>query len=301
VKPHAGALIRIGEPGAFGYADIHPWPELGDESLEAHFRSIVNGRPTNLAARALALAADDREARMKRESSFHGLRIPENHFLATDLEILSRSELAHARGLGFKTLKLKAGRAVEAELAKLRELAGELIDFRLRFDFNSKLTPQAALTFHSGLPPVLQERVEFFEDPIPWSSKDWFQLQNDAGVPLALDRGGAPQGEKQVPFRWLVVKPAVQDAKEALLIARQHRVSVCVTSSLDHPVGQSAAAIAAGRLHLAPHETCGLLSHRAYEKTKYSEMMSETPQWKSAPGYGLGFDDLLAREAWKTL
>ena len=43
-----GALIRVGS----GFADFHPWPELGDEPLETQLAKLARGETTPLTRRA---------------------------------------------------------------------------------------------------------------------------------------------------------------------------------------------------------------------------------------------------------
>src|SRR4029078_6257499 len=72
-RPREGALLRAGD----GFADIHPWPELGDEPLEEQLKHVET-------LPALHYARIDGEARRRGVSLFDGLTIPESHWPGDD-------------------------------------------------------------------------------------------------------------------------------------------------------------------------------------------------------------------------
>ena len=81
--PRAGTLVRVEfETGVVGYADLHPWTELGDAPLSKQVRSLGGATPTRLARNSLRFAQLDAEARARGQSLWTGLaRIPASHFL----------------------------------------------------------------------------------------------------------------------------------------------------------------------------------------------------------------------------
>ena len=121
-----GALLRAHD----GFADIHPWPELGDEPLEEQLKHVET-------LPALHYARVDGEARRRGVSLFDGLTIPESHWPGADPPD------------GFDTVKLKSIDPIPP-------------DVRLRFDFNATLTPDEFARIAETLP---RERVDFIEDP----------------------------------------------------------------------------------------------------------------------------------------
>lgn len=166
-----GALLRVDD----GFADVHPWPELGDAPLDEQLALLARGRTTRLTHASLRLAAVDREARLRGVSLFAGLTIPLSHWPGPDPPP------------GFDTVKTKGVLEVPP-------------DVRIRIDFNARLTPAEFLGIAETLP---RERVDFIEDPCLYDRNLWQELRERTGLRLALDRF---EGEADV----LVHKPALQ-------------------------------------------------------------------------------------------
>lgn len=199
--PRRGALIRVDG----GFADVHPWPELGDASLDDQLARLARGETTPLTAQSRRFAAIDAVARREGRSLFEGLTIPPSHWPGADPPA------------GFDTVKLKA-------LGKIPE------HVRLRIDFNATLTPDEFERIAATLP---RERIDFIEDPCPYDASTWRALRARTGLRLALDRG---TGTEDVDV--IVVKPAVQEIPST-------NAEIVVTSYMDHPLGQLCAAYAA--------------------------------------------------------
>jgi O-succinylbenzoate synthase len=199
--PRRGALIRAGD----GFADVHPWPELGDAPLDEQLAILRRGETTALTAASLRFAAIDAEARRTGRSVFEGLVIPPSHWPGPD-----------PPG-GFGTVKLKS-------VARIPD------HVRLRIDFNATLTSDEFVRIAATLP---HDRVDFIEDPCPYDAAAWRKLRERTGLRLALDRG---TGSEDVDV--LVVKPAVQQIPHT-------NAEIVVTSYMDHPIGQLCAAYAA--------------------------------------------------------
>ncbi len=193
-----GALIRVHS----GFADIHPWPDLGDAPLEMQLELLRDGRTTPLTRRSLEFAKLDGAARERRVSLFEGLTIPESHWPGPDPPP------------EFDTVKLKSIERIPPRV-------------RLRFDFNARLTPEQFLMIAEGLPG---ERIDFVEDPCPYDGGTWSALRDATGMRLALDRFVADEGVDV-----LIVKPAIQDIPDT-------KKELVITSYMDHPVGQFGAA-----------------------------------------------------------
>lgn len=200
-RPREGALIRHGD----GFADIHPWPELGDLPLEEQLARLARGETSQLTRRSLHCAAIDGAARREGRSLFDGLTIPLSHSPGDDPPD------------DFDTVKLKS-------IDRIPERV------RLRLDFNAQLTPEEFVRVAEGLP---KERVDFVEDPCPYDPDVWAALGEEVGLRLARDRG-----ETELGVDVLVVKPAVQEMPAT-------KLDVVVTSYMDHPVGQYFAAYVA--------------------------------------------------------
>src|SRR5687768_11893046 len=78
--PREGALLRFDD----GFADLHPWPELGDPTLDEQLALLARGEMTRQLRASYALAAIDGEARRKGLSLFEGLVIPQSHWPGAD-------------------------------------------------------------------------------------------------------------------------------------------------------------------------------------------------------------------------
>jgi O-succinylbenzoate synthase len=305
-RERQGALLRVLTGAGEGFADLHPWTELGDLPLQLQLEALASDAPTDLGRRSLALAKLDAEARSRSESAFDGLTIPESHFLVSDLERIKNFDLDQIRDHGFNTLKIKLGRELASEFKLLCTLENELSNFRLRLDFNAAVTEVQLIAFFDGLPEGIKNAIEFLEDPLPWQEADWARLSERLGFSFALDRLQELQIEalerrRRKGFEWLICKPAVQEPSRISSIAQNQAARLCVTSYLDHPVGQVGAALEAGYLLRdgVAVGTCGLLSHFAYEKDAFSEAVRcAGPRLIAPPGIGIGFDDLLKSQAW---
>lgn len=151
-----GALIRVDE----GFADVHPWPELGDAPLDEQLALLARGETTPLTRASLRLAQLDEGARRRGVSLFEGLTIPESHWPGNDPPE------------GFDTVKIKGVMAVPEHV-------------RIRIDFNATLTPDEFVRVAETLP---KERIDFVEDPCPYDPKVWRELRARTGLRLAIDR-----------------------------------------------------------------------------------------------------------------
>ena len=256
--PRHGALIRVDG----GYADVHPWPELGDVVLDEQLSLLARGVTTPLTARSLFFARLDAEARREGRSLFDGLAIPASHWLLFD-----------EPPAAFDTVKIKMPRALDPALAR----------YRLRLDFNATLTAEEFIRWLDRLDPAFH--VEFVEDPCPYDDATWRALRKR--VRLALDRDVRDEADV------LVVKPAVQE------VPNDGR-EIVITSYMDHPVGQLFAAYVAATTKTS--DRCGLLTHLVYEPNAFSERLRIDGMRLVPPGgTGIGFDDLLYALPWRTL
>ncbi len=264
--PRRGALIRIDG----GYADIHPWPELGDATLDEQLAMLARGETTTLTRASLKFAAIDAAARRDGRSLFDGLIIPPSHWPGPD-----------PPG-GFDTVKLKSIDRIPDHV-------------RLRIDFNATLTPDEFVQIAATLP---RERVDFIEDPCPYDEAMWTELRSRTGLRLALDRGGATEHRQKClcPAEGadvLVIKPAIEEIPRI-------DSELVVTSYMDHPIGQLCAAYAAATAGITT--TCGLVTQVLYEPDPFIDRMQIDGARLVPPGgNGWGFDDLLERMSWRTL
>jgi len=285
--PRYGALIRADG----GYADVHPWPELGDAPLDEQLAMLARGETTPLTDASLHFASVDARARREGRSLFAGLTIPPSHWPGPDPPE------------AFDTVKLKSIDRIPDRV-------------RLRIDFNATLTADEFVRIAATLP---HERVDFIEDPCVYEPSTWTDLRARTGLRLALDRVGSTEHRQEclchighsqelTPIAgepmWhrhsclcsfegadvVIIKPALQPIPNI-------EAEVVVTSYMDHPIGQLCAAYAAANAGITT--TCGLITHVLYENDPFLERM-QIDRTRLVPpgGTGWGFDDLLENLPW---
>lgn len=251
-----GALIKTDEgrvrlhPAVAGTGRRHPAGGIG---------RAQEGRPLPLGIRAAECARTDGEARAKGVSLFDGLHIPESH--ATLPSCVSPATIRIMESKGFKAGKIKASANLAASLERLTMLASMVPSWRWRLDFNGCLNENDALKFWKSLPHHLKTRIDFIEDPCPFSIQSWERLV-DAGMPLALDMGSdvehQPAISSDLPII-RIVKPAREATPEYLY------EPPVFTTVMDHPVGQLWAVYQAAEYYrnFLPTEIplCGLCTH----------------------------------------
>lgn len=290
-----GALIRVGD----GYGCIHPWPELGDPTLEKCLADLAGGRSRAIVRRAVRCAEYDAAARGFENSLFEEMEVPTSHATLAKQDI---AEVALAVEAGFTVVKLKCGRNLEQDARFLDDMAAEYPALKWRLDFNESLTPIAAVEFLSSFSEKTRTAIDFVEDPSPYSESSWREIRRQTRLKLAVDRESAPLStEAQV----MVVKPAIDEPFLLGEAAFSHNQRTVVTSYMDHPVGQAFAAWEAARLGLqfpGLVGICGLQTHHLFEEDPFSEALGPwSPEFKPPGGTGIGFDDLLEALPWTRL
>lgn len=259
--PRHGALIRVNG----GYADVHPWPELGDLPLDEQLALLARGETTTLTSSSLEFASIDAAARRDGRSLFDGLTIPPSHWPGPDPPA------------EFDTVKLKSIDVIPDRL-------------RLRIDFNATLTPSQFVNIAATLP---RERIDFIEDPCPYDASTWRELRERTGLRLALDRAPSSSQHDADSYDVLILKPALEEIPCT-------DAEIVVTSYMDHPIGQLCAAYAAATANIK--STCGLITHVLYENDPFIERMRiDGTRLVPPEGPGWGFDDLLENLPWQKL
>jgi O-succinylbenzoate synthase len=287
-----GALIRSGD----GFGCIHPWPELGDPSLDKCLQDLAGPQRWPIVRRALRCAEYDAAARGRDESLFDEMEVPPSHATLANIEVAA---ILQAVDAGFNVIKLKTGRDLNQEAAFLDAMAAEFPALRWRLDFNESLTAEASAVFLTGLSDRAREAIDFVEDPCPYAESTWKELRCRTGVDLAVDLEASPlSAAAQV----MVIKPAVDEPFSLAEAAIRHRQRVVLTSYMDHPLGQAFAAWEAARLELQfPGLTgvCGLQTHHLFAPSEFTEALGAwSPVFQAPAGTGLGFDDILETLPW---
>lgn len=292
-KARKGSLLKFAfTDDCVGYADCHPWEELGDVALDKQLQKLSQHDFTPLTTNALQIALCDAKGRLQQRSLFDGLTIPKSHYLIPSIQTYNPDEISTALEQGFNHFKIKLGSHLAEEIPSLKRVLEQFSEhIKLRLDFNLKLNQQQFADVVRELNPW-KKSIDFYEDPFPFDMRSWSSLQRD-GYNLAADY----HSERAFDTASVIVlKPAVQ--KLSLFFAERSRL--VVTSYLDHPLGQLSAAFVAGSLSKV--DISGLLSHLVYLPNPFSEQLTQQgPEFRVPEGTGLGFNALLEKQDWKWL
>lgn len=293
-----GALIQIGE----GFANLHPWPELGDPPLQKCLADLSGKRRWPIVRRAVRCAEMDAAARLNEDWLFEEMEIPRSHFTLPKPE---RVAVEEALAAGFATIKLKIGSDLIGEGLFLREASAAHPALRWRLDANEKPDRETIRDFLLSLPDKARDQIDFIEDPCPFSEEGWQRLHRETRVPLAIDRESAPNRSTSRSAQFVVIKPAIDEPWLLGESAAMKGQKVVVTSYMDHPLGQSFAAWEAARLALqfpGLVQTCGLQTHHLFEPNDWTAALGElSPEFHPCAWTGLGFDELLDTPLWQQM
>lgn len=294
--PRHGALLRVEfDDGSTGHADLHPWPEFGQEPLDGQLAALASDCPTAQGVIALRHARTDAAARRAGLSLFAGLPAVGSHALFTDWTTAPRSAFEACAASGLRAAKLKVGRAPAAEAAALNKLAGTPLRWRL--DANGLFTAQDFRQWIRMLNDDVRRAIEFVEDPCPYDAGVWADLAEETGLALALDwqLPGTPPPWPGTSV--LVLKPSTQEVFPLANAAAAGGLKIVVTHSLDHPLGRAIAMWTAMRLRQRHGEA-------VLEGGLGTTDLAPPEGWPLSPdpaGTGFGFDDLLAATRWQNL
>lgn len=292
---HPGALIRYGG----GYANLHPWPELGDPTLEKCLADLTGDRRWGIVRRAVRCMAMDAEMRIIGESLWTDMDVPFSH---ATLPGPDRELWEQARSSGFTHVKLKCGVNLNAERNFLMTCSQEDPVLRWRLDFNESQDPSMICDWLHSLPSDIRHRIDFVEDPSPYSDTAWRDIYQKTKVQLAVDRESAPN---QKAAHVMILKPAIDEPWLLAEAALKNQQRLVVTSYMDHPVGQAFAAWEAALLQQqfpGCLRVCGLQTHHLFEPDLFTEALGHWgPRFQAPEGTGIGFDDILEALPWTPL
>lgn len=288
-----GFLIKVqSKDFTAGYADCRPWEFLGDPPVEKQIQYLRDKRWTVLLRRSLFFAYIDGLAREEKRSLWDSKIRLQSHYTCVDPhELLSENKWEELHEQGYRTIKLKLGRSLVDEVRLSHRLA-EKAWFRWRLDFNGaggeEFLKKASAAFLS--------QVDLIEDPEPYDEERWRKLEETYSVRMAYDQP-PEQNEKVRVQRTQFIKPARQN-----FFARMQDV---VTNSLDHPLGQSFAALQAQESvrRLGKQKMVyGLKADHLFAPNDYFRRLSSASSvFQPDVNYGVGFHDLLQREKWISL
>jgi O-succinylbenzoate synthase len=298
-----GILLQIEWPdGMVGYADLHPWPELGDDSWEDQLAALRKGQISPMLEQSIWLARRDAQCRKQGKNLFDGLPPLKNNYLVSDVRAEKSDLLEYLKKENFDTVKIKIGHDLAKE-SEFVSFLGRDGAFKLRLDFNAIGTWQSYERFMSGLNKVALSRIQYVEDPFPFEEQSWIEARKFA--PIAIDNEAHKvdlMRVKNKPFDVVILKPAKMDVNATVQACIIQDFKITVTSYMDHPLGVMHALAVAGELKKAhPHRIldAGCLTTRLFQMDPYSAAaVIQGPYLKRAEGKGIGFDTLLSREPW---
>lgn len=304
-KDREGALLRIEWPNEkIGYADLHPWPELGDPELKEHLLGLSSGKISTLAEQSLWLAKQDAILRAEKKNALDGGGRVKSHYTVTDISKITDTNLQEIKSSAFGTIKLKMGTDLQREIDFIhRGILKQGFIFRL--DFNAKAKPKDIEKLHGLLPEGIRQKIEFIEDPIPYDHKAWTELAKFFPLAVDIQLEKVDWKQRNLPFGTIVLKPSRQDVEKTVQLAIQNKCKLVVTSALDHPVGVVHATRIANDLKLKYPEMVlesGCATTRLYKPSNFSmKMLWQGPFLMQVFGKGVGFDDLLTTIPWEPL
>ncbi len=305
-----GALLKVEWPHEeIGYGDIFPWPELGDLPLEKHLSELRESRISPLMKQSLWTAKRDALARAQNKNMIAEHQKVKNHFLVTHLINFSEEEFYRIKADGFSTVKIKVGRDWTKEFSFIQDILLQS-EFQIRLDFNLGGDPLALATSLKSLPEKLLEKIEFIEDPFSFDLVKWTHLSKI--VPLAIDeelgqleKFGILNQNSICPFKYLVIKPARQPIEKWVAFASERNLKMVFTSSMDHAVGVTHAAVAAAETkeHFPDLVTeGGLLTTELYSPDDFTRSLTISgPYLTQVKGVGVGFDEIFKGLPWVPL
>lgn len=297
-----GALLKMQWPdGKIGYADLHPWPELGDQPLEVQIQNMKKGKMSSQIEQSIWLARRDAVARSQNISLLKHVDDIRNNYLVTDALLIDEAKLKEISRTGYKSLKIKVGRDQKAEADLIDRAAAY---FLIRLDFNSVGNLTSFQKFFKLLKPETIKKIEYVEDPFAYDQVKWLEAQKIA--PLAADRELSKIDFKKTTkpsFQVMVIKPALIDVEKAIRFAKQENLKCVITSQMDHAVGQMHALSVASELKRELEGMIldsGCATHQLFENDEYfKEIYQQGAYIQAVRGAGIGFTDLLESRQWQ--
>lgn len=297
-----GVLLKIEwSDGLTGYADLHPWPELGDLSLEDQLSDLRRGRISSQIEQSIWLAHRDAQLRRDKKNVFDGGEKIKNNFLLSDFKLMKPGFLDELKKQGFTTLKVKVGRDLQEEADILTHIAAA--GLKIRLDFNAVGSWQIFERFIGNLPTTVRPLIEYVEDPFPFDANAWKEAKKLVKIAVDNQYDKVPwEKMTSAPFDVIVIKPAKTDVDKAIERCQKWNLKASVTSYMDHPVGVTHAIGMAMELKKKYGEMIletGCLTHRLYQMDSFSaELSTQGPYLLKVKGTGVGFDQLLGALSW---
>lgn len=276
--------VHFPEWNSVGHADLFPWPELGDATLEELLHSLKS-KPLPQAQAALDWAKHEARAHFDKVSFF-----PAHDVFSHETINVHSPTMA-------SLVKIKVSSTDPKSVLQMME-GSPATTFRL--DFNGLFTDiNLAQKFWEAFSSPLRERIEFVEDPL---SAELMPRAREVfkETLVAVDRSPSAENLAHVDIR--VLKPVYFPPGDLPLFAGD----MVVTSNMDHPLGQLQALRATHLLKERGQSLLegGLLTQDIYlEHAQQNWVMREGNALRvsHAQGFGWGLIRQLNALAWENL
>ena len=209
-----GIMVRKTHGKRVGYGEVSPMPGIHRETLEQALASLQEGIRNHsspmMPSAAFGLSCATETAGANTRFGLGALAEPSEigvNALFAGGAREARVAFAAGEFAGFKTIKLKIGRAKPVDDLRLVNAVLEMVgpEVRLRLDANRRMTLAVAERLLSRLDAT---RIEYVEEPL-LDHEDLSELARRVNIPMAIDESlhtasalehvlGAPQIEVQV-------------------------------------------------------------------------------------------------------
>lgn len=305
--PRSGALLKVvWNERKIGYADLHPWPELGDEPLAVQIEKLKQLKLTNLTEQCVWLASIDAKGRMEKRNLYDNQILLKNNAIITKLDNHTVELLDPVAKNGFSKVKIKVGVDPDEEIKLINRIA-QTHTIKLRLDFNNRLLSYAAFEkFINALSVSAKFQIDYVEDPFPYNEEAWKKARELA--PLAIDWGLEKidlRQDQHPQADVLIIKPMRDDVDKRMAQALKWNMKATVTSHMGHPLGVMQCAQVAQDLHVKHPNVMldpGCLTFDIYQPTEFHFHLNlQGPYIRKVAGWGIGFDVLLKGQKWLPL
>lgn len=303
-RKREGALLKVRWiDGLIGYADLHPWPELGDPTVKEHLARLQEGKITTQVEQSIWLAHRDAVCRDNKKNLLEGGRPLANNFIVSDVAEVPGGLLQKLVREKFTHVKVKVGRSLQRETDFLHQAAS--VGLKIRLDFNGRSNWQFFEKFISRI-ENFKSAVEYVEDPVPFNPEIWADARKLVKVALDNETARVNWEKLQEPvFDILVVKPAKTDVQKAMKLCQKWNLQAVITSYMDHPIGSLHALAVAQELKAEYGDMileAGCLTHSLYHPDIFAkQIQSQGPFIKKVAGHGIGFDQILEEQPWRLI
>ncbi len=234
-----GLLLRYGLAEPFLWSEASPLPGFSSESLADILTAPLSSIPASLPS--LRFALDGLRFQQALPTSFSA--VPVNALIPSG-DVPSMRALAEAAiAGGFRTLKIKIGRDIDAEIELLSTLASLHPHIKFRLDANARLSLRQATEL---LPRLASVNPEYLEQPVA-STEDLMALARLSPIPIAADESvrtidDAERLLADGAVKVLILKPMMigywSDVIRIMELSFAKNVACVITTSLESGIGR---------------------------------------------------------------